>query len=157
MRPLSLTLLALVAAAPAGDKFTSLWPDKYNMPTDSYSGYLTVSTTKELHYILVSSKNDPKNDPVVFWFNGGPGCSSLLGFMQENGPLIIDDFETEVKENPFPWNANANVVYLEAPAGVGFSRGADEKSRTHNDMSSSMDNFKALQAFYDKFPELLPN
>lgn len=50
------------------------------MTTNSYSGYLPVSTTKALHYIFVESQNDPTTDPVVIWFNGGPGCSSLLGF-----------------------------------------------------------------------------
>lgn len=64
------------------------------MPSHSYSGYLNVSSTKALHYVFVESLNDPANDPVVVWFNGGPGCSSLLGFISENGPFKIDDNST---------------------------------------------------------------
>lgn len=45
----------------------------------------------------------------------------MLGFMQENGPYVIDDGETVVKKNPEPWNKRANVMWLEQPAGVGFS------------------------------------
>lgn len=153
----TLMFAGLAAAKPAEDKFEYLDENAYPMSTDSYSGYLDVSANKSLHYILVESKNDPATDPVIMWFNGGPGCSSMLGFMQENGPWIIDDFETDVKENPYPWNAQANVLYLEAPAGVGFSIGRDDNAKTHNDMSSSMDNFKALQLFYQKFPEFLSN
>jgi carboxypeptidase C (cathepsin A) len=74
------------------------------MPTASYSGYLPVTANKSLHYIFVESERDPINDPVVIWFNGGPGCSSLLAFFQENGPWAIDDGETWVKRNPHPWN-----------------------------------------------------
>lgn len=56
-----------------------------------YSGYLKVTESKQLHYMFVESKNDKKTDPVLIWFNGGPGCSSLLGFFQENGPFIVED------------------------------------------------------------------
>jgi carboxypeptidase C (cathepsin A) len=28
----------------------------------------------------------------------------MLGFMQENGPIIVDDGETQFKTNDYPWN-----------------------------------------------------
>ena len=92
------------------------------MASDSYSGYLNVSASKELHYVYVESLDNPEFDPVVLWFNGGPGCSSMLGFMQEHGPWIIDDGEDDIKANPYSWNRRANMLYIESPAGVGFSR-----------------------------------
>jgi len=69
------------------------------MPSHSYSGYLNITgaaggKTKALHYIFIESLNAPATDPVVLWFNGGPGCSSLLGFISENGPFKIDDNST---------------------------------------------------------------
>jgi carboxypeptidase C (cathepsin A) len=87
------TLIASVSAVPAEDKFTTLpnGDGVITMETDSYSGYINATDTKQLHYVFVESKNDPANDPVLIWFNGGPGCSSLLGFMQENGPISYDD------------------------------------------------------------------
>jgi len=52
-----------------------------------------VSETKSLHYTFATSMDNPETDPVIIWFNGGPGCSSMLGFMQENGPRVINDGE----------------------------------------------------------------
>lgn len=57
----------------------------------------------------------------MLWLNGGPGCSSLLGLMQEIGPYVIDNGETTYVENPWSWNKNAHLLFLEAPFGVGFS------------------------------------
>ena len=79
-----------VMAAPEDEKIVNLPNVTYS--TDAYSGYLDVTDTKKLHYVYVESQNDPTTDPVLLWFNGGPGCSSLLGFFQEHGPWVIDDF-----------------------------------------------------------------
>ena len=49
------------------------------LKVDGYSGYLTVSMTKKLHYVYIGSQNNTATDPLVIWFNGGPGCSSLEG------------------------------------------------------------------------------
>jgi serine carboxypeptidase-like clade 2 len=71
---------------------------------------------------------------------------------QENGPYIIDDGETIIKPNPYPWNQEANLLYIESPAGVGFSFGQKPEDLVHTDMSQSQDAFAALQDFYTAFP-----
>ena len=79
--------------------------------------------------------NDPGTDPILIWFNGGPGCSSLLGFMQEHGPWVLEDEATTVTQNPYPWIQNASMIYLESPAGVGFSPwNIDNDHMIYNDM-----------------------
>ena len=115
-----LCLLGLASAARYKDLVIGL-PDINRLTSDWYSGYLDASETKQLHYVFVESLTDPFNDPVVLWFNGGPGCSSLLGLFEEHGPFVIDDGEYYIKNNQYPWNLRANVLYLESPAGVGFS------------------------------------
>mmetsp|Transcript_20421 Transcript_20421/g.23586 ORF Transcript_20421/g.23586 Transcript_20421/m.23586 type:complete len:468 (-) Transcript_20421:31-1434(-) len=157
MRSICTILILILAiwishAAPA-DELITQFPDCEKFDFKSYSGYLQVNQTKSLHYILIESQDKPQTDPLLIWFNGGPGCSSLLGFMQEHGPCIIDDGETKVKTNPFPWNVRANVLYIESPAGVGFSYAAGPNDQKFNDLLSSHDNLEALKSFYAKFPE----
>ncbi|VDK27408.1 unnamed protein product [Anisakis simplex] len=70
---------------------------------------------------FVESQNDPKNDPLVLWFNGGPGCSSLGGLIEELGPFYPNPDGKTLFENRFSWNKFANVIFLESPRDVGFS------------------------------------
>jgi carboxypeptidase C (cathepsin A) len=104
-----------------------------------------VSETKSLHYVFVTSASDnAAKDPVVVWFNGGPGCSSLLALFAEHGPFVFDDGESVIKPNPEPWNKRANVLYIESPAGVGYSFAKTDEDFNHNDISSSLDSLQAI-------------
>lgn len=47
---------------------------------------------------------DPATAPVVFWFNGGPGCSSVFGMLTENGPFRVNDDGQTLIYNPYSWN-----------------------------------------------------
>ena len=80
-----------------------------------YSGYLDLpNTTKSIHYIFEESKRDPENDPVVIWLNGGPGCSSILGWTTELGAFLNLE-EDKFVPNDFSWNSISNMLYFEAP------------------------------------------
>lgn len=72
---------------------------------------------------MMESLRTPSTDPLVIWLNGGPGCSSLLGAFQENGPFIFDDGENVLKPNVEAWNSKVNLLYIESPAHIGFSIG----------------------------------
>jgi cathepsin A (carboxypeptidase C) len=144
-------ILAISVYADEADIMFQL-PDCDPFPYNAYSGYLKVTDTKSLHYVFVSSQDDPQTDPLVIWFNGGPGCSSLLAFFQEHGPWVIDDNQTYIHANDWPWNKRANVLYIESPAGVGYSVAGDN-DRKFNDMITSQDALTALFSFYTKFPE----
>jgi len=83
----------MALAAPEEDRVTYLpemgYFDKYAV----YSGYVDIPATgkKSLHYMFVQSQNAPSTDPLIIWFNGGPGCSSMLGWAQEHGPYVVPD------------------------------------------------------------------
>jgi carboxypeptidase C (cathepsin A) len=89
-----LGVTGLAQAAYAPDEIVSLPGWTGPLPSRQWSGYLNVSST-HLHYWLVESESNPATDPTVLWFNGGPGCSSLDGFIYEHGPFVVSsDFQT---------------------------------------------------------------
>jgi carboxypeptidase C (cathepsin A) len=101
---------------------------------EMFSGYLNLThTKKQLHYVAVTSQNNVTTDPVILWFNGGSGCSSLVGYMLEHGPYTISEGSVFLIENVYSWNRNATVVYIESPAGVGFSICDEESECLFND------------------------
>ncbi len=152
-----LMLTALVSAADRKKDVVAALPLCGPLPSNWWSGYLDVTATKALHYVFIESLGNATTDPIMIWFNGGPGCSSLLGLFQENGPYIIDDGETIIKPNPWPWNKNASLLFIESPAGVGFSMANATGDLLHNDLSTSEDVFTGLRNFYQAFPEKRKN
>ena len=150
------TMAVAALAADENDRMSQL-PMADDFKSATYSGYLHVSDSKKLHYVFAESYDSPSTDPVVIWFNGGPGCSSMLAFMQENGPFAINDGEDFIVTNPEPWNKRANVLWLESPAGVGWSVAGTDADLDTNDMIQSQDALAALYSFYAKFEEMKTN
>ncbi|XP_006657371.2 serine carboxypeptidase-like 34 [Oryza brachyantha] len=88
-----------------------------------FAGYVTVNEThgRALFYWFFEASKDVASRPLVLWLNGGPGCSSVgYGALEELGPLLVNKNET-LTLNPDSWNKEANLLFVESPAGVGFS------------------------------------
>ena len=133
-------------------KVTNLFP-QYNK--DIYSGYLdTLIDGNKLFYVYYPSQSEnPSKDPVILWLNGGPGCSSLFGMLNEVGPVVTDHFSGVFKYNNYSWNMNANLVFIEQPAGVGFSI-AKNISHEWNDVENAKNLYEGVKDFYRTFEEL---
>ncbi|TYJ43663.1 hypothetical protein E1A91_A03G168000v1 [Gossypium mustelinum] len=136
------------------DRISQL-PGQPKVGFQQYAGYVTVDKRKQraLFYYFVEAEVDPASKPLVLWLNGGPGCSSLgVGAFSENGPFRPSG-EVLVK-NEYSWNREANMLYLEAPIGVGFSYSADDSSyEAVNDKITARDNLVFLQNWFLKFPQ----
>jgi carboxypeptidase C (cathepsin A) len=144
--------MATVVSAFTRDLITSM-PLMPPLPTKWYSGFLDATPTKKFFYVFIESKENPDTDPTILWLNGGPGCSSMFGVLVENGPYIVDDGETIIKPNPYPWNQRANVLYIDNPYGVGYSYTENLDDMLHSDMEVSQDLFAALRDWFRAFPE----
>jgi len=42
----------------------------------------------QLFYYFLPSESNPKEDPLMLWLTGGPGCSSISGILYEMGMFI---------------------------------------------------------------------
>ncbi|XP_041904753.1 lysosomal protective protein [Corvus kubaryi] len=154
--PSLLLLLGLGWAAPPDHEVTYL-PGLSKQPSfRHFSGYLCAGSGKYLHYWFVEAQSNPQSSPLVLWLNGGPGCSSMEGFLKEHGPFLIQPDGVTLKYNEYTWNKIANILYVESPAGVGFSYSDDKKYGT-NDTEVAHNNYLALKDFLRLFPEYSKN
>lgn len=150
---LALLSIGQISCQVQADLVTDL-PD-YPYKGRFYSGYLDLEDPlKKYHYLFVEATDDPYNAPLVLWLNGGPGCSSLLGWSTEIGPAIFKGSDETFSFNEYTWNKLANILYLESPGNVGFSY-IDSYAIQElyiDDEVSAQENFQALQNFFKKFP-----
>lgn len=56
--------------------------------------------------------------------------------------------DANLTKNPYAWTRNANVMYLESPAGVGFSINTDPHYQ-YNDSLTADDNYYAIRSFFE--------
>ncbi|KXT14920.1 hypothetical protein AC579_3052 [Pseudocercospora musae] len=99
----------------------------------SYAGYIHLppNALNETHehneyplnifYWFFESRKDPENAPLAIWLNGGPGGSSLLGALAENGPCFVANDSKTTYLNPWSWNNEANLLFIDQPVQVGYS------------------------------------
>lgn len=145
---------ALSACGVRGALITNLPGAPPDLNFKQWSGFIPVwehgspLEHRQIHYWFVESQSATgASDPLVLWLTGGPGCSGMLALLTEQGPFNMNEHGT-LSLNPWSWNRNANVIYVESPAGVGFSvtPGKSTKYAT-NDTQTAMDNYSFLRGF----------
>lgn len=80
------------------------------------------------------SRHGPENAPLTIWMNGGPGSSSMIGLLQENGPCRVNPDSNSTELNPWSWNNEVNMLYIDQPNQVGFSYDVP-KNGTYNQLT----------------------
>ncbi|GAU51232.1 hypothetical protein TSUD_412340 [Trifolium subterraneum] len=124
-------------------------PGQPKVEFKQYAGYVDIDLKhgRSLFYYFVEAEHDPHNKPLTLWFcpvlyctvlycpvptvlqikrtlwlNGGPGCSSFGGgAFTELGPFYPTGDARGLQRNSKSWNRASNLLFVESPAGVGWS------------------------------------
>ena len=63
---------------------------------------------------------------------------------------VVNGLGTDTKPNPYSWNSNASVIYIDQPVGTGFSYGT---GLDVNEKQVSLDMYDFLQQFFQAHEE----
>ncbi|XP_028796056.1 serine carboxypeptidase-like 4 [Neltuma alba] len=98
------------------------------LPFHLETGYVGVGESEDvqLFYYFVESERSPKQDPLVLWLTGGPGCSALSSLLFEIGPIHfrIEEYNGTLPTldlNPDSWTKVSSIIFIDLPAHTGFS------------------------------------
>ncbi|KAH9949179.1 Alpha/Beta hydrolase protein [Amylocystis lapponica] len=121
----------------------------------SWAGLLPISDaaneTRKLFFWFFPPGPEGSLDDLIFWTNGGPGCSSLEGALQENGPISWSTGQAKPTQNAYSWTNLSSILFVEQPVGTGYSQGVPNITDEH-DLSVQLVGF--LQQFLEVFSEL---
>ncbi|CAJ0634832.1 302_t:CDS:10 [Entrophospora sp. SA101] len=96
-------------------------PDNQDL-LKTHAGHIKINkeTNTNIFFWLFHNKHIADKSRLIIWLNGGPGCSSMDGVFLENGPWRMNSDQT-LNSTSSSWNEYANVLYVDQPAGTGFS------------------------------------
>ncbi|KAF2709095.1 carboxypeptidase Y precursor [Pleomassaria siparia CBS 279.74] len=125
-----------------------------NAHSKQYTGWLDVGS-KHLFFWYFESQDSPSEDPLLLWLTGGPGGSSMIGLLQELGPCLINEHGNGTVYNEYGWSKHANIIFVDQPAGVGFSYLDEGIPFPGTSFTAAEDMHHFLQLFVsDVFPHL---
>ncbi|XP_010472299.1 PREDICTED: serine carboxypeptidase-like 10 isoform X2 [Camelina sativa] len=133
------------------------------LPFELETGYIGIGEEENIQvfYYFIKSEKNPKEDPLLLWLDGGPGCSSLGGLLFENGPLalkseVYNGITPSLVSTTYSWTKMANIIYLDQPVGAGFSYSRTPIGKTSDTIEvKRIHDF--LQKWLSKHPQFISN
>ncbi|KAL0926153.1 hypothetical protein M5K25_004546 [Dendrobium thyrsiflorum] len=104
-----------------------------SLPNGNWScRYLTVDDVNgvELFYYFVESARNASEDPLLLWLSGGPGPVKFQ-------IAAYDGSVPTLRYNPYSWTKVSSIIFLDYPAGTGFSVPPISQTYKTGDSSSS--------------------
>nr|GLL34453.1 hypothetical protein TSUD_264810 [Ipomoea trifida] len=132
------------------------------LPFQLQTGYIGVGQNEEiqLFYYFIKSDSNPQEDPLILWITGGRTCSALRSIFQQIGPLLVEPVEyngslPRLQPFPYSWTKVASIIFLDLPAGTGFSYAT--KRLENGDLSAASNAYEFLQKWLIDHPKFLSN
>nr|GMD31658.1 serine carboxypeptidase-like 15 isoform X2 [Ipomoea batatas] len=120
------------------------------LPFQLETGYIGVGQNEEiqLFYYFIKSDSNPQEDPLILWITGGRTCSALRTICQQIGPLLVEPVKyngslPRLQPFPYSWTKVASIIFLDLPAGAGFSYAT--KFLENNDLLAASYAYEFLQ------------
>ncbi|XP_031283723.1 serine carboxypeptidase-like 13 [Pistacia vera] len=129
------------------------------LPFKLETGYVRVGTS-EMFYYFIESEGNPREDPLLLWYSGGPGCSALNGLIYEIGPLAFNITEYEggipsLMYYPYSWTKTASILFVDAPVGTGFSFPLTPEGFATSDTLAAKEIYQFLRKWLMEHPQYL--
>jgi cathepsin A (carboxypeptidase C) len=125
-------------------------------PVPSKHGLLPLNGKEgdDIFWWFFPAKKNADKAPLILWLTGGPGCSSELAALKENGPIAMN--KGVMTENMSSWNTNAHLLYIDQPVGTGFSKAKSVTDYDTNEEDIAKDIANTIDAWLrlDQFKEL---
>ncbi|KAK2445482.1 serine carboxypeptidase [Trifolium repens] len=131
------------------------------------TGYIEVSELEtdenaELFYFFIESENNSKEDPLLLWLTGGPGCSAFSGLAFEIGPItfINEEYNGSLPNlalRPHSWTKVSNIIFLDLPVGTGFSYPKTEAALQQSTWKLVHNAHQFLRKWLNDHPKFLSN
>ncbi|MED6207761.1 hypothetical protein PIB30_038670 [Stylosanthes scabra] len=128
------------------------------------TGYIGVGENDDVQtfYYFIESENNPREDPLMLWLTGGPGCSAFSGLVFEIGPLSFQfhDYNGGLPTlvyKPYSWTKVSSILFVDMPVNTGFSYATTESASHRTDWSLVHQTHQFLRKWLIEHPEFLTN
>ncbi|THH11307.1 hypothetical protein EW145_g733 [Phellinidium pouzarii] len=102
---------------------------------------------------LTAGADENSSEPWAIWLNGGPGASSILGLLLENGPIHVDVGGSLVPNNE-SWDKLVDYIWVDQPVGTGYSTAESDGGYIEDEDQMGQDFLNFLNNLVKVFPSL---
>ncbi|XP_059456628.1 serine carboxypeptidase-like 7 isoform X1 [Corylus avellana] len=135
-----------------------------SLPFKLETGYIGVGEKEDVQffYYFIESEGNPREDPLMLWFTGGPGCSAISGLAFEIGPLQFNLVEYNgslptLALNPYSWTKVASIIFVDSPVGTGFSYSTSMEGSKSSDTIHANRGYDFLRKWLLSHPNFIAN